>query len=410
MFLFGRAEDKMVNYPNALTPEIVERKSITNWTKQKCTKDVWDLLMEAARRAPSSWNHQPARYILIQNEENIKKLTNVLHRTNKWAANAAGLIVQIANPEDDDHVSGKDYYLYDCGLAMMSLVYQAQLMGLSCRQMVGWDESEVKKLLNIPTGYVVVVITAIGYPSSSQISKTFQKLKRTIAQQHKRYHIKHLSYWEKWGEKSVMAKSNLYAPSFWMSPAVRKKFDKGRLYTDIIGLGIVYTFGGFIPASIQWLSTIYTMFAWVTILTIDPTRLPDAATTKLNQRKAWRYFGLSFPLFLVMIGIIQYVNPLKINFLSLSALISLLLNAVMIELYYRNILQVKFHQLGLSIMSSIGLQSIAFATHFYLFSHSLSISLGAFIIGVINGMVLYKTRSIYPNFLTSFLWVSLFSK
>lgn len=176
----------------------MERKSVTNWTKQKCTKDVWDLLMEAARRAPSPWNHQPARYILIQNEDNIKKLTNAFHRTNKWAAHAAGLIVQIANPEDDDRVSGKDYYLYDCGLAMMSLVYQAQCMGLSCRQMIGWDETEVKKLLTIPTAYVVVVITAIGYPSSSLISQTSQELKRTITQQHKRYDKKYISFWEKW--------------------------------------------------------------------------------------------------------------------------------------------------------------------------------------------------------------------
>jgi nitroreductase len=191
-------ENKMEENIKTLAPEILERKSVTNWTKQKWANDVWELLMEAARRAPSSWNHQPARYILIQNEENIKRLSNAFHRTNKWAANAAGLIVQMANPEDDDRVNGKDYYLYDCGLAMMSLVYQAQLMGLSCRQMIGWDEREVKKLLNVPSEYLVVVITAIGYPSSSIISQTSQELKRTITQQHKRYDTKHISSWEKW--------------------------------------------------------------------------------------------------------------------------------------------------------------------------------------------------------------------
>lgn len=100
MFIFGRVENKMAEYTNALAPEITERKSVTNWTKQKCAKDVWDLLMEAARRAPSSWNHQPARYILIQNEENIKKLSYAFHLTNKWAVDAAGLIVQTANPKE----------------------------------------------------------------------------------------------------------------------------------------------------------------------------------------------------------------------------------------------------------------------------------------------------------------------
>lgn len=80
----------------------------------------------------------------------------------------------------------------------MSLVYQAQLMGLSCRQIIGWDETEIKKLLNIPSTYLVVIITAIGYPSSSKISQVSQDLKRTITQQHKRYDKKHICSWEKW--------------------------------------------------------------------------------------------------------------------------------------------------------------------------------------------------------------------
>lgn len=188
-----------------LASEIAERKSVTNWTKQKCTAEVWECLLEAARCAPSSWNHQPARYILIQKEGNIKKLANAFHRTNKWAANAAGLIVQVANPDDDDRISGKDYYLYDCGLAMMSLVYQAQVLGLSCRQMIGWDEAEVKQQLNIPPHYRVVIITALGYPDHSFISSTSQELKRTLTQQHKRYQSKHISSWEEWngGQSNV---------------------------------------------------------------------------------------------------------------------------------------------------------------------------------------------------------------
>lgn len=207
-----------------------------------------------------------------------------------------------------------------------------------------------------------------------------------------------------------MAKSNLSAPSFWMSPALRKKIDKGRLYTDIIGLGIIYTFGSFIPESFKWFTTIYTMLAWVTILTIDPTRLPDATSTRMNQRKAWWYLGLLLPFNLIVIGILLYENPIQNVSLSFSAVISLLLNAGMIELYYRNVLQAKLRQLGLSKMAAIGLQSITFAANFYFISYSLFISSGAFIVGTINGIIVYKTHSIYPNFLITILWVLVFSK
>lgn len=188
---------------HSLAPEITERKSTTNWTKQKCSVETWGLLIEAARCAPSSWNHQPARYILVDNEENIKKLSLAFHRTNKWAADAAGLIIQVANPNDDDRVAGKDYYLYDCGLAMMSLIYQAQMMALSCRQMIGWDENQIMQMLNIPSSYRVVVITAFGYPSTSFVSKKSEELKRKLTGQHKRFSGKHISFWEEWnGEVS----------------------------------------------------------------------------------------------------------------------------------------------------------------------------------------------------------------
>jgi nitroreductase len=55
---------------NLLVQEIAERKSVTNWTDKKISPETWAVLLEAARRAPSSWNHQPARYVLVDDEEN----------------------------------------------------------------------------------------------------------------------------------------------------------------------------------------------------------------------------------------------------------------------------------------------------------------------------------------------------
>lgn len=207
-----------------------------------------------------------------------------------------------------------------------------------------------------------------------------------------------------------MEKSNLSAPSFWLSPSVRKKINLGRLYTDIIGLGMIYTLGSLTPSSFQWITELYTIIAWVTILTIDPARLPDASTTKMKQLKAWWYLGLMLPIYSVAFGILLFQRPIHINSISVAEGISLLTNAIMIELYFRNILQAKLCQLGLPKLVSICLQSIVFATHFYFINYSFLITSGAFIVGTINGIVVYKTRSIYPSFLITILWVFLFSK
>lgn len=185
---------------NKLVPEIAERKSLTNWTHDKISHDTWELLLEAARTAPSSWNQQPARYVAVTHVANIQALCSVLHRTNAWAAHAAGIVVQVACPDDDNRVDGKDYYLYDCGLAMMSLVYQAQALGLTTRQMIGWDEAGVKAHLGIPERYRVVVMTGLGYPTASGFAARFAHVKRKVTSQDKRYALEHLLSFEQWGE------------------------------------------------------------------------------------------------------------------------------------------------------------------------------------------------------------------
>jgi nitroreductase len=183
-----------------LAPEIADRKSVTNWENREIALETWNCLFEAARRAPSSWNNQPARYIAVTEKEDILKLCSALHRANGWAGKAAGLLVQVAAPEDDDRVDGKDYYLYDCGLAMMSLIYQAQVLGITTRQMIGWDEAEVKSILMIPGRYRVVIVAGLGYPSDSLFSKQMVELKRHLTHQHKRFDMKHLVFWQNWGK------------------------------------------------------------------------------------------------------------------------------------------------------------------------------------------------------------------
>jgi nitroreductase len=95
---------------------------------------------------------------------------------------------------------GKDYYLYDCGLSMMSLVYQAESLGIRSRQTIGWDEQQVKDWLMIPGRCRVVVITAIGYANETGMGAKMSDWKRTLTGQHKRYDSEHTVFWQSWGE------------------------------------------------------------------------------------------------------------------------------------------------------------------------------------------------------------------
>ncbi|WP_420852779.1 type II CAAX prenyl endopeptidase Rce1 family protein [Sporolactobacillus pectinivorans] len=92
----------------------------------------------------------------------------------------------------------------------------------------------------------------------------------------------------------------------------------------------------------------------------------------------------------------------------MGSAVQLIVLACMIELFYRNILQVKLRQFGFPVYLSVTIQSFFFSIPFYISNHSLVTALGAFIIGLINGHIVYKTRSMYPNFITTIAWLIFF--
>lgn len=188
-----------MNGEDEVAPEMITRQSVTHWRAEKMTDATWALLIEAARRAPSSWNHQPARYIVIDDDEQRAKVCRGLHRVNRWAARAPALLVQVARPSDDDIVSGQPYYLYDCGLAMMSLVFQAQRLGIYSRMMIGFDEDDIRNVTQIPADYRIVVMAGLGYLSDSKLAEKMQHVRRRVSGQHKRYSAKDIVSRQVWG-------------------------------------------------------------------------------------------------------------------------------------------------------------------------------------------------------------------
>jgi membrane protease YdiL (CAAX protease family) len=175
--------------------------------------------------------------------------------------------------------------------------------------------------------------------------------------------------------------------------------NKARLFIDIAGLAAVYTFGSLAPAKHQWILSIYSVCAWITILTIDPSRLPEAATTRKKQRAAWNYFIKLLPLFAAALAMAVYWDNMNrlIHPASIGIIIAILLNALLYEVYFRNILQVVFRKWGLPASLAILAQSLLFAFGFYVKGHSIPAILAIYAIGLLTGLISYRTRSSLAN-------------
>jgi nitroreductase len=127
-------------------------------------------LFEAAKWAPSSFNNQPWRFLYARRgTENWELFFNLLVEGNKaWAKNAAALIVIVSKKTFDRNGNPSRTHSFDTGAAWQNLALQGSLKGLVVHGMQGFDYDKTRELLNIPEGYEVEAMVAVGKPGKKE--------------------------------------------------------------------------------------------------------------------------------------------------------------------------------------------------------------------------------------------------
>lgn len=125
-------------------------------------------ILEAARWAPSANNSQPWRFIIARRGgENFQRIADALAGFNTvWAANAAALIVNVAEISDADGKT-RPWAEYDLGQAVANLTVQATAEGLHAHQMGGFDREAISAAFSLEARFTPISITAIGMLGSA---------------------------------------------------------------------------------------------------------------------------------------------------------------------------------------------------------------------------------------------------
>ncbi|MFI5912491.1 nitroreductase family protein [Dactylosporangium sp. NPDC051541] len=124
-----------------------------------------ELLVEAARWAPSAGNSQPWAFIVARRgDETHRRLVRHLARSSgRWAPSASVLVANLAHR----FVEGTDWEFsefaqYDLGQAVAHMTFQAQALGLSVRQFRAFDQSGIANEFSVPSHWEVTSMSAIG--------------------------------------------------------------------------------------------------------------------------------------------------------------------------------------------------------------------------------------------------------
>jgi nitroreductase len=149
-------------YP--VNPILYNRWSHRAMSGEELKEEEFMPLFEAARLAPSSYNGQPWKFLYAKrNTPTWDLFYNLMIDFNKgWTKNAALIAVVISRNTFEHNNKPERTHSYDTGAAWMSLAIEGESRGLVVHGMEGFDYDKARKDLEIPDGYTVEAMFAVG--------------------------------------------------------------------------------------------------------------------------------------------------------------------------------------------------------------------------------------------------------
>ncbi len=141
---------------------INQRRAFRSLEPVQITEGLVKDLAECAKLTCSCFNNQPWRFVFVYEPEMLKKMHEALPKGNAWCKSASMIIAVFSKKELDCQIKGRDYYLFDTGMATAFIILRATELGLVAHPIAGYKESMVKEILGIPEDMTVITLVNIG--------------------------------------------------------------------------------------------------------------------------------------------------------------------------------------------------------------------------------------------------------
>ena len=165
------------------------RQSDRSYDKERPVEpEKLERILEAARLAPSAFQAQPWRIVVITDKELAQKAGKAAAGLgmNKFAKDAPVHILVVEESANitsllGGKVKGKHFPLIDIGIVAAHIALAAEAEGLgSC--ILGWfDEKEMKQLAGIPASKRLLLDIVIGYPAKEKRKKMRKPKEKVIS-------------------------------------------------------------------------------------------------------------------------------------------------------------------------------------------------------------------------------------
>ena len=158
---------------------IKNRYSCRSYKTEPVPEEKLNKVLEAARLAPSAHNDQEWKFIIVKDAGKRKEVAEAAGQS--FIAEAPIIIAAVATTLERLMSSGNPAYAIDLAIAMEHIALQATEEELGTCWIGAFSQEKVKKVLEIPEEYKVVVLMPLGFPVEKAGAKTRKNLKEIIS-------------------------------------------------------------------------------------------------------------------------------------------------------------------------------------------------------------------------------------
>jgi nitroreductase len=179
-----------------LTQAIAERRATPSFDGQPIPDQDLKRILEAGLKAPSGYNMQPWRFVVVRNPEQLRRLRSASYNQAKVEEASAVIVAcgdadgwrsgdleemlrlgrEAGMPENyaeqakitipnylSNHPNLPVWLNRHVMIAFTSMMLMAEVMGYDTAPMEGFEEEKVREVLRLPLSYSVVALLALGH-------------------------------------------------------------------------------------------------------------------------------------------------------------------------------------------------------------------------------------------------------
>jgi nitroreductase len=153
------------------------RRAIREYDNRPIEVEDLERILEAGRRAPSSSNEQRWDFVVIQDREQLERISHVW-RGAGHIAGARAAVGLVAPFSDDLRLTAS--INYDLGQAAMSMMIAAADLGIGSRTASVQDYDLAAQILGIPSDRRLTWLLGLGYPADRPLKPVMQPARRPL--------------------------------------------------------------------------------------------------------------------------------------------------------------------------------------------------------------------------------------